>query len=165
MSREKMNIWHTFVIFSGENLLNLSTLDPRFFFFLRVCDDQFYPWVCFSSNLTQNNFLFWTHFLGWCAHPHLLNFWDWPFKSKTRKSPLFRLFPMPSFPQMNFGRLWQTKHKFPSHKGQIVMEKLFVFMLFMWLLSNSTKLSLSFENRKNLLTHRVFKSAEIQWVG
>lgn len=80
--------------FSGENLLNLKTLDPRFFFFLSVCDGQFYPWVCFSSNLTQSNFLLWNHSLGWCAHPHLLNFWDWPFKSKKDKPPLFRLFPM-----------------------------------------------------------------------
>lgn len=77
-----------------------------------------------------------------------------------RKETIVPLFPMPSCPQMNFSGLWLAKYKSWKHKEQTVIDKPFVFKLFMWLFSNNTKLSLSLKNRKYFLTHQVFKSAQ-----
>lgn len=82
-----------------------------------------------------------------------------PYSVCPRKT-IALLFPMPSCPRMNFRGLWLAKYKFWKHKEQIVIDKLFVFKLFMWLFSNNTKLSLSLKNRKNFLTHQVFKSTQ-----
>ena len=78
----------------------------------------------------------------------------------SQKETIAPLFPMPSCLQMTFSGLWLTKFKSWKYKEQIVIDKLFVFKLFMWLFSNDTKLSLSPKNRKNFLTHQVFKSTQ-----
>lgn len=78
----------------------------------------------------------------------------------SQKETIAPPFPMPSCPQMNFSGLWLAKYKSWKHKEQIVIDKPFVFKLFMWLFSNNTKLSLSLKNRKNFLTHQVFKSTQ-----
>ena len=78
----------------------------------------------------------------------------------SQKETIAPLFPMPSCLQMTFSGLWLAKFKSWKYKEQIVIDKLFVFKLFMWLFSNDTKLSLSPKNRKNFLTHQVFKSTQ-----
>lgn len=77
-----------------------------------------------------------------------------------RKKLLHHSFPCPSCPLMNFSGLCSAKYKFWKHKEQIVIDKPFVFKLFMWLFRNNTKLSLFLKYRKNLLTHQVFKSTQ-----
>ena len=99
--------------------------------------------------------------LLWISLPRML----YPFLSASPlvcpgKKLLHYSFPCPPGPRMNFSGLRLTKYKFWKHKEQIVIDKPFVFKLFMCLFSNNTKLALSLKNRENLLTHQVFKSTQ-----
>lgn len=100
------------------------------------------PWQLWHAEFTSGT---------WCTSPLL---------GLSQKETIALLFPMPSCPRMNFSGLRLAKYKFWKHKEQIVIDKLFVFKLFMWLFSNNTKLPLSLKNRKNFLTHQVFKSTQ-----